>query len=108
VQSTRTMSQRTHRQEEAAHNARLTAILTQSGDSYFARCNEVAVEGEGKTPDQAIFSLFEVLLDYFQQEEAVAPPVRAPIEPIELVVSLLDGTPRVLALRGSADPTRTK
>ena len=78
---------------------KLSAVLTQTSGRWVAHCAEVDRAGEGDTPDQAVASLREALVEYFGHTEAVAPPPQAEIEPIEIDVA---GMPRP---RG-ANPTR--
>jgi hypothetical protein len=69
---------------------KVSAVLTEASGTWIAECEEVDRTGEGRTPDEAIASLREALVEYFAVE-AVAPPPDAVAEPIEIVV--LDAPP---------------
>ena len=73
------------------HDMRVSAVLTQTSGRWVAHCEEVDRAGEGDTPDQAVASLREALLEYFGHTEAVAPPAESQVEPIEIDVA---GMPR--------------
>ena len=64
---------------------KVSAVLTQTGDSWLAQCDEVDRTGEGRTRDEAVASLREALKEYFEVE-AVAPPSDTPASPIEIEV----------------------
>lgn len=61
---------------------RLTAIVTQEGGWYVARCAEVEVASQGRSVEEALANLREALELYFEDAPLpqTAPPIIAPIE----------------------------
>lgn len=53
---------------------RLTAAITQEGDWYVARCLEVEVASQGRTPEEAEDNLKEALELYFEDQPATEVP----------------------------------
>ncbi len=64
---------------------RVSAVLTRTPELWLAQCEEVDRTGEGRTPDEALASLRQALVEYFDVE-AVAPPSEPVTPPIEIVV----------------------
>lgn len=61
---------------------RLTALVTQEGAWFVARCVEVEVASQGRTMEEALANLREALDLYFEDAPLpdTAPPIIAPIE----------------------------
>lgn len=61
---------------------RLTAIVTQEGDWFVARCAEVEVVSQGHTVEEALANLREALELYLEDAPVpqTSPPIIAPIE----------------------------
>lgn len=62
---------------------RFTAVITQEGAWYVARCLEVEVASQGETVEEALGNLREALELYFDDEplpDAVQTPIIATLE----------------------------
>jgi predicted RNase H-like HicB family nuclease len=62
---------------------RLTAEITKDGEWYVARCLEVEVTSQGRTVEEALSNLHEVLELYFDDVPNIEPfstPIIAPVE----------------------------
>ena len=62
--------------------AHFTAVITQEGDWYVARCLEVEVASQGHSVEEALANLKEALELYFEDAPPVesSHPIVAPIE----------------------------
>lgn len=72
---------------------KVSAVLTQTAGRWLAQCQEVERVGEGDTPEQAVASLREDLIEYFRHPPAVAPPSEDVVEDIDIDIEVLGGKP---------------
>jgi predicted RNase H-like HicB family nuclease len=66
----------------------LTAVITQEGEWYVARCLDVEVASQGTSVEDAMANLREALELYFEDQPAPADPPRPIVAPIDIHLRL--------------------